>query len=87
MEKGTLKIKLKYNGVLKFAVNEPVLDTTDSKKNLYLISEEEDPQYENKRSFDVQKKTWEALKKGGYINQLWFDDNIGNFFIVITKKK
>lgn len=78
-----IKIKFLKPGYIEFAVNEPIL--TKERKEYYLITKDIDPQYERKRRIKYQKKAWDILEKSSYLEQLWFDDNVGQLFIIISK--
>jgi hypothetical protein len=82
------KIRMKFDapGSIEFCVNEPLLDTSEASKNLYIITEQEDKAYSEKRSVAEQERAWEKIKKEGSARQLWFDDNVGELFIVVEKK-
>lgn len=82
------KIRINFDapGSIEFCVNEPLLDTTQASKDLYIVTEKEDKSYSDKRSVVEQTRAWEKIKKEGSARQLWFDDNVGELFIVVEKK-
>lgn len=82
-----LDIKFEDAGTISFCVNEMILNNSDTMKNLYLITKDEDFDYEKKRPIAEQKKAWEKIKKEGTAEHLWVDDNIGELLIVIEKIK
>ncbi len=72
--------KFKENGSIYFAVNEVPLDK-DS-KDIYIITKEEDKEYEEKRSEKEQLLAWKNIEDSAYWD-IWYDDNIGTIFLTI----
>lgn len=81
-----IRIRFEKPGSIEFCVNEVILDTSETSKSLYIITKKEDEKYVSNKSENEQKIAWEKIKKEGSASHLWFDDNIGELFIVIERK-